>query len=348
MQSTAEHINDRTLLDVKNLYVNYYTRRGSVQAVRDVSFELRYRENLAIIGESGSGKSTLGLALVRLLPRSASFKAEAMAYHGDSTIALNTLSDKALRRVRWQEIAIVFQAALSAFNPVYRIWDQFYDTAEAHGMKNRQQVRDRTSELLNFVQLDAKRVLDAYPHELSGGMRQRVLIAMALLLNPKILILDEPTTALDILTQRNVIDLLRKLKTELGLSMIFISHDLSLAAELADKVATMYAGEFVEIGSVNQMFYTPKHPYTLGLIHGVPRVKAELSDLSSIPGSPPDLVDLPPGCKFSERCSYAVDRCHVDIPAREAVDGEPEHYVSCFRWREIASGTANHAAGSSN
>ena len=349
MQATAETRapapEGRELLDVRALYVNYHTRRGSVQAVRDVNFILHERENLAVIGESGSGKTTLGASLVRLLPRSATFKAERMQYlGGNKPVALDSLSEKALRHVRWQEIAIVFQAALSAFNPVFRIWDQFYDAAEAHGQRDRQKVKDRTVELLNFVQLDAKRVLNAYPHELSGGMRQRILIAMALLLNPKILILDEPTTALDILTQRNVIDLLRKLKTDLGLSMIFISHDLSLAAELADKVATMYAGEFVELGSVQEIFYRPKHPYTLGLIHGVPRVKAELSDLSSIKGSPPDLVNLPPGCKFHQRCDFVTDRCRVDVPTREMVDDEPGHYVSCFRWREIASGTANHAA----
>ncbi len=333
----------RPLLRVENLNVQYRTRRGPVKSVRDVSFELLPRENLAVIGESGSGKSTLGLALTRLLPRSAQFTAGKMEYWGDTgRLNLAEASKEALRRWRWQEVAIVFQAALSAFNPVLTISDQFMDTAKAHGHRDQAKIRQRALELLELVQLDPKRVLDAYPHELSGGMRQRVLIALALILNPKILILDEPTTALDILTQRIIIDLLRKLKEDLDLSMIFISHDLSLAAELADRVATMYAGEFVEFGSVEETFYQPKHPYTAGLIHGVPRVNAELENLTSIPGSPPDLIDLPTGCKFHERCPHARKMCRTQVPVKETV-GHPGsgHIVSCLRWREIKH-AANH------
>lgn len=336
--------NTQPLLRVENLNVHYRTRRGPVKSVRNVSFDLQPRENLAIIGESGSGKSTLGLALVRLLPRSAAFTADRLEYIGEQgPLDLTRSSQEDLRRFRWKEVAIVFQAALSAFNPVLRISDQFYDTAKAHGYRDRAQVRRRALELLELVQLDPKRVLEAYPHELSGGMRQRVLIALALILNPKVLILDEPTTALDILTQRIIIDLLRKLKEELDLSMIFISHDLSLAAELADRVATMYAGEFVEFGTVEETFYEAKHPYTKGLIYGVPRVNAELQNLSSIPGSPPDLIDLPTGCKFHERCPYAVDRCRSEEPKREPVGtSSSEHFVSCLRWREIDDAPADH------
>jgi peptide/nickel transport system ATP-binding protein len=293
---------DQSLFRVQNLNVHYRTRRGLVKAVRNVSFELRPRENLAVIGESGSGKSTLGLALVRLLPRSAEFTADRLEYIGTTrALDLSSCDEEEIREWRWREVAIVFQAALSAFNPVLTVFDQFVDTGRAHGLRGRSKIRERALELLELVQLDPKRVLDAYPHELSGGMRQRVLIALALLLRPRVLILDEPTTALDILTQRIVIELLRKLKEELDLAMILISHDLSLAAELVDRVATMYAGQFVEYGSVQGIFYSAHHPYTRGLIRGVPRVQGDVQDLASIPGSPPDLIDLPSGCKFHQR-----------------------------------------------
>lgn len=327
----------QALLRVENLNVHYRTRRGPVRAVRNVNFELRERENIAIIGESGSGKSTLGLALVRLLPRSAEFGAKRLEYTpGARPLDIATCSEEALRQWRWKEVAVVLQAALSAFNPVLRIKDQFADTAKAHGMNGKGDIEGKALELLELVQLDPDRVLNAYPHELSGGMRQRVLIALALLLDPKILILDEPTTALDILTQRIVIDLLRQFKEDLDLSMILISHDLSLAAELADRVATMYAGEFVEFGSVHDMFYEPRHPYTQGLITGVPTIHGDIQDLASIPGSPPDLIDLPLGCKFHERCRYATDICRTKEPIMELVHkNNAEHMVSCLRWREI-------------
>ena len=334
---TEDKEKPKALLRAENLNVHYRTRRGPVKAVRNVSFELRERENIAIIGESGSGKSTLGLALVRLLPRSAEFSAKLLDYtSGTRSLDVATCSEEALRQWRWKEVAIVLQAALSAFNPVLRIKDQFADTARAHGINGKGTIDKKALDLLELVQLDHKRVLDAYPHELSGGMRQRVLIALALLLDPKILILDEPTTALDILTQRIVIDLLRKLRKDLDLSMIVISHDLSLAAELADRVATMYAGEFVEFGSVHDIFYEPRHPYTQGLITGVPTIQGDMQNLVSIPGSPPDLIDLPPGCKFHERCRYATAICQTKEPVMELVHrNNTGHMVSCLRWREI-------------
>lgn len=345
-RAQATRTENDSLLRVQNLNVHYRTRRGLVKAVRNVSFELGPRENLAVIGESGSGKSTLGLALVRLLPRSAEFSAERLEYEGvHGPLELLSCGEEEIREWRWREVAIVFQAALSAFNPVLSVFDQFVDTGKAHGLNDRRQIRRRALELLELVQLDPKRVLDAYPHELSGGMRQRVLIALALLLRPRVLILDEPTTALDILTQRIVIELLRKLKEELDLAMILISHDLSLAAELADQVATMYAGQFVEYGSVHGVFYTPQHPYTRGLIRGVPRVQGNVQDLASIPGSCPDLIDLPSGCKFHERCQYKSQLCIEKEPVMETVDKlESEHLVSCLRWRELNETTASNRA----
>jgi peptide/nickel transport system ATP-binding protein len=231
---------------------------------------------------------------------------------------------------------MVFQSALNALNPVLRVADQFADTARAHGGSfGGGEAQERARELLKLVQLEPDRVLRAYPHELSGGMRQRVLIAMCLLLDPQIVILDEPTTALDILTQRAVIDVLKSLRDQLEFSLIFISHDLSLAAELADQVATMYAGAVVEIGDVYEIFERPRHPYTEGLIHAVPTVTGELEQLFSIPGSPPDLIELLPGCKFAPRCPYAVERCRAEEPQSEEVS--PGHLVACFNWKQVGA-----------
>jgi len=316
-------------LSVRDLWVEYLGERGMVKAVRDVSFDLRPEESLALIGESGCGKTTLGLALIRLLVKTARIPRGEIIYRRDGVVTkVRSLSEREMRHFRWRECAMVFQSALNAFNPVLRVWDQMYDTVRAHQRVSRAEVRRRAMDLLRYVQLDPKRVIDAYPHELSGGMRQRVLLAMSLLLDPQVIILDEPTTALDILTQRTILDLLKRLKAELGFSMMFISHDLSIAAELADRVATMYAGAVVELGPVYDIFYRPAHPYTLGLIRAVPTVTGEFEDLISIPGSPPDLIDLPPGCKFHIRCPYATDRCQQEEPTLEPYG--PDHAVACF------------------
>jgi peptide/nickel transport system ATP-binding protein len=325
---------DTTLL-VQNLSVDYLSRRGLVKAVRDVSFDLARGETLSLIGESGSGKTTLGLTLIRLLPRAAQVRAGRIVYRRDGDeFDVLALKPEELRQFRWKECAMVFQSALNALNPVLRIAEQFEDTAKAHGTSHMQEVRQRTLELLKLVQLDPERVLHSYPHELSGGMRQRVLFAMSLLLDPQLIILDEPTTALDILTQRAIIDILRRLREEMAFSLLFISHDLSLAAELADRVATMYAGAIVEMSNVDETFYNPQHPYTMGLIKAVPTVTGDMQALASISGSPPDLVNLPPGCKFHPRCSYAIDRCREEEPPLVAV--APGHLAACWRAGQIA------------
>jgi peptide/nickel transport system ATP-binding protein len=308
---------DEVVLSVRNLSVEYPARRGAVKAVRSVDFDLYNGETLCLIGESGSGKTTLGLALVQLLAKTARVSSGSITYrrHGQEIDVL-ALNSEALRQFRWQDCAMVFQSALNSLNPVLQIWDQFYDTAKAHGMTDRNEVHERSLDLLERVQLEPRRVIDAYPHELSGGMRQRVLLAMSLLLDPQIIILDEPTTALDILTQRTIIDLLRKLKAELGFSMLFISHDLAMAAELADRVATMYAGKIIEIGPVRELFYRPQHPYTLGLIRAVPTVTGDFENLVSVPGSPPDLIDLPSGLE-RRQMHHFVACFHSDDVERE-------------------------------
>jgi peptide/nickel transport system ATP-binding protein len=329
------------VLSVRDLSIDYQTRRGPVHAVRDVTFDLEKGETLAIIGESGSGKTTLAVSFIRLSPRSAVIrKGEILYTKGGLTTDVRKLDDDDLREFRWSECAMVFQAALNSFNPVITIWDQFLDTAQAHGMKDARAVRGRADDLLELVHLDPKRVLRAYPHELSGGMRQRVLIAMSLLLDPQILILDEPTTALDILTQRAILDLLRDIRRNLGFAMIFISHDLSIAAELADRMITMYAGRVVERARVDDLFYRPRHPYSVGLLRAVPRVSGALGAIESIPGAPPDLIRLPPGCSYAPRCPFAIDACRAAEPPLIAVD-MPEHDAACIRWQDVAKTVGN-------
>jgi peptide/nickel transport system ATP-binding protein len=332
------------VLSVRDLSIVYQARRGQVRAVREISFEVERGEALALIGESGSGKTTLGLGLMRLLPAMAHVTGGSVVYRrqpkgadpaGRETEVLR-LKGGDLRRFRWRECAMVFQSALNALNPVLRIADHFLDTAMAHGyLSGFQQaaaLRQRSWQLLSMVRLDPERVWRAFPHELSGGMRQRVLIALALLLEPQLLILDEPTTALDILTQRGIMDVLKELRGQLGFAMLFISHDLALAAELADRVATVYAGAIIEIGDVRTIFRRAYHPYTIGLIKAVPTLTSDRSSLVSVPGSPPDLIHLPGGCKFHPRCPLADERCRRDEP--DLTEVESGHQVACWHWPE--------------
>jgi peptide/nickel transport system ATP-binding protein len=330
----SKHRVDEALLSVRDVWIEYQAARGAVKAVRGVHFDIFPGESMALIGESGCGKTTLGLGIIRLLVKTAEIVRGQVIYRRDgAAVDVRAMDEEQLRQFRWQDCAMVFQSALSAFNPVLRIRDQMYETVKAHRSTSRAEVNEIADPLLRRVQLEPERVLRAYPHELSGGMRQRVLIAMALLLNPSLIILDEPTTALDILTQRTIIDLLRALQTDFRFAMMFISHDLSLAAELANHVATMYAGRIVEYGTVNQIFYEPHHPYTLGLIKAVPTVTGDFQDLSSIAGTPPDLIDLPPGCKFHLRCPFATRRCQEEEP--ELMHIGPEHAAACYYTDEV-------------
>lgn len=332
-----------SILSVRDLSIVYQARRGQVQAVRKISFEVERGEALALIGESGSGKTTIGLGLMHLLPTTAkviggqiTYRRQANGSKPEDPIEVLSLQGGSLRQFRWHECAMVFQSALNALNPVLRISEHFADTAKAHGYlsgpRDRSALRERSLHLLSLVRLDPKRVWHAFPHELSGGMRQRVLIALALLLEPQLLILDEPTTALDILTQRNIMDVLKDLRRQFGFSMLFISHDLALAAELADRVATVYAGEIIEIGDVRTIFRNPGHPYTIGLIKAVPTLTSDKSALVSVPGSPPDLIQLPSGCKFHPRCPLADERSRREEPVLTEI--APGHHVACWHWTE--------------
>jgi peptide/nickel transport system ATP-binding protein len=339
---TVKSISGDAVLSVRGLSIEYKARRGEVQAVRNISFDLRRGEVLALIGESGSGKTTVSLGIVQLLPGNARISSGEIVYQrrepntGQLKITnVLELKPSEMRAFRWKECAMVFQSALNALNPVLRVSEQFGDTAAAHGYLHGKALEERSSNLLNLVRLDPERVWKAYPHELSGGMRQRVLIALSLLLEPQVLILDEPTTALDILTQRNIMDVLNSLRKTLDFSLVFISHDLSLAAELADRVATMYAGIIVELSTVHTIFTNPHHPYTIGLINAVPTLEGTKEELVSIPGQPPDLIDLPTGCKFHPRCPLAEEHCRREEPPLDEI--APNHSVACWRWRDARS-----------
>jgi len=318
------------VLRVEDVWVEYRTPAGVMSAVRGAELTVRAGEAVALIGESGSGKSTLGLAILRLLVRTArvSRGRVLLRTRRGETVDLLALEGAALHRIRWRECAVVFQGALNSLNPVLKVGDHFKETARAHGERDDRATQRRALELLRLVQLDPERVYGSYPHELSGGMRQRVAIALALLLEPPLLILDEPTTALDILTQRAIIDVVRDLRQRLGFAMLFISHDLSLATELADRVATMYAGRVVEEGPVREVFRRPKHPYTVGLLNAVPPIAGEeFVPLTAIPGSPPNLLAIPPGCPFHPRCPYATEACGREVPPLFAVG--PGHRAAC-------------------
>lgn len=312
---------NHVVLSVRNLSVSYLARRGRVRAVSKVSFELHAGETLAIIGESGCGKSTLNLALIRQLPKSASIDSGSIIYHyrDGRHVDLLTLSKREMRAFLWSECSMVFQGALNSLNPVIRISDMVYDTGAAHGI-GRSEARDRALKLFEQVRLDPERVFRSYPHELSGGMRQRVLLALSLILRPQIVIMDEPTTAVDILTQRSILDVLKLLRQEFNFSVMFISHDLAVAAEIADTVATMYAGEIVEIGGVNDVFYRSRHAYTYSLLNAAPRLSVGAQELTSIPGSPPDLIAPPSGCKFHPRCAFATAICQTEPPLLEVYE----------------------------
>ncbi|RRR96447.1 ABC transporter ATP-binding protein [Glycomyces terrestris] len=333
------------ILSVRDLAIAYRTgRKESVTAVSGVDLDLYEGQSLALVGESGCGKTTLGLGLLRLLPGLGEITSGSLTYRlkDGSTADLLKMKKEQLRRFRWNEAAMVFQGAMNAFNPVIRIGDHFADTLRDHagGRKRwtRAAVEARAGELLETVRLDPDRVLQAYPHELSGGMKQRALIALAIALDPQVLVLDEPTTALDLLTQRSIVQQLHELRKKFGFTMVFITHDLGLAAELADRVATMYAGRIIETGSARDIFYGPKHPYTAGLINAVMPVKGDRPALESIPGYPPSLKSMPDGCAFNPRCAFATAECKRDRVPLELLTDRPQamhHSVACLHHDQV-------------
>ncbi|RLE54038.1 MAG: ABC transporter ATP-binding protein [Candidatus Methanomethylicota archaeon] len=313
-----------TLLKVDGLKTYYFTLRGPVKAVDNVSFEVESGEALGLAGESGCGKTTAALSIIRLVPPPGKIVDGKLLFNG---VNLLELSKDDMRKIRWKEIAIIFQGAMNALNPVMRVGDQIAEAILVHEPDiDKKEAFERAGKLLQLVGIDPSRAKD-YPHEFSGGMRQRAMIAMALACNPKLLIADEPATALDVIVQAQVLDLLKDLREKLGLSMILITHDLSIIAETCDRVAIMYAGKIVEYADVRTIFKHPLHPYTKGLIDAFPNIKGPRKPITSIPGSPPNLLNPPPGCRFHPRCKYAKDICKKEEPPLLCVD--EKHYVAC-------------------
>ena len=313
------------LAEVSGLNVRFVSRDATVHAVNGIDFVVRDGEVLCILGESGSGKTVSLRALLRLLPRHARIDGS-VRVAGEEVLSMPA---RALRDLRGGKVAMIFQEPMTALDPVYTVGQQIGEAVRRHTGCSRAAARARAFELLELVRIPSpERRLDAYPHELSGGLRQRAMIAMALSCNPRLLLADEPTTALDATVQVQVLILLRRLQRELGMGMIFVTHDLGVAAEIADTVAVMYAGRIVESGPVARVLKTPAHPYTAGLlastVHGQPRER----DIDAIPGSPPDLRRLPPGCSFAPRCPRRIAHCRQAIPEPRLI--EASHTTACF------------------
>lgn len=327
----------KPLLQIDDVSICYKTKRGMLRAVSNASFTINAGESVALIGESGCGKTTLATAIVDALPFAASIDGgKLLFYANDEPVDLLSLRRKQLRRLLWRDISMVFQASQSSFNPVRKIKTQFIDTVRAHDKSMRQKdILQKAAELLRVVMLDPEKVLNAYPHELSGGMKQRTLIALSLLLQPKLVILDEPTTALDLLTQEKILHLLKDLKQQYGFSLLFITHDLGIVSELADKVVTMYAGRVVECAPVKEFFNNSRHPYSNGLIEAIPRLTLENKALKSIPGTPPDMIEQKDSCAFAPRCSRCTQKCQQKAPNLEQC-AEKEHLFAC--WNPITRG----------
>ncbi len=309
-----------TLLSVRDLAVRFQTREGVVYAVNGVSFELEPGETLGLVGESGCGKSVTNLAIMRLLPKPAGrVESGQVLLEGEDLLQI---SESDMREVRGRDIAMIFQDPMTSLNPVLTIDEQMVETIRAHRSVTREEARHRAVDLLSRVGIPRPEArLDDYPHQFSGGMRQRVMIAMALALEPKLLIADEPTTALDVTIQAQVLELLRQLTSELGTAVILITHDLGVVAGMAQRINVMYAGFVVETGPTVDIFAHPAHPYTVGLLHSIPRLDAEDEELIPIEGVPPDLRSEPVGCPFAPRCAWRIERCWTVNPELERVDG---------------------------
>jgi peptide/nickel transport system ATP-binding protein len=310
-------IRTNKLLEVKHLSVDYESARGAVHAVTDVSFAIERGQILGLAGESGSGKSTLAYAIARLLqPPAVVTQGQVLYYSGKLPVMdVLALNPAQLRAFRWHDLSIVFQSAMNALNPVLDIEVQITDVLHAHNPQmTHQEARSRAVDLLRLVGITPDR-LHSYPHELSGGMRQRAIIAIALALDPEIIIMDEPTTALDVVVQRDILAQIMRLRSDFGFSVIFITHDLSLLLEIADTIAIMYAGSIVEMATQENLYRHPRHPYTHGLLNSFPSLRGPRRKRVSIPGSPPDLRSVPPGCAFHPRCAFSFAACHTIQPA---------------------------------
>lgn len=317
------------VLEVKNLKTYFFTPFGTVNAVDGVSFEMKRGQALGLVGESGCGKTTLAYSIMRLIPLPGRIVDGEILLNGENILELD---EKQFKKYRWKELSMVFQGAMAAFNPLYKIGDQISEVMVYHMGMNKEEAMKRSGELLELVGIEKDRV-NNYPWELSGGMRQRAMIAMALAVNPSILVADEPTTALDVIVSGQIMDLIKNIREKLDLTMLLITHDISVIAQTCDEVAVMYAGKLVEKAETSEIFKNSFHPYTTALIEAFPNIKGPNRVLKGIPGDPVDLMNPPDGCRFAGRCFFAKENCFHDEPILTEV--ETNHSVACHYWKEI-------------
>lgn len=320
------------IIEMRGITIDYKLKKYDIRAVTNVDFDLKKGKITALVGESGSGKTTLASSILHCISEPGVLASGTIRYIDEQSIDIHSLKGKELNKFRWEKVSMVFQAAQSALNPVMNVFDQFYETAKAHNPAvKKEEIRETVRKLFEYVNLDAERVMGNYPHELSGGMKQRVMIAFAILFSPGLVILDEPTTALDVITQDFIFKILKSINVERGISMLLMTHDIGVVAKFSDYVGVMYAGRLMEYGTVRDIFKHGLHPYTRGLIAATPSLIADLSSMQPISGSPPDLRRLPEGCVFSPRCKFCEERCKQAEPEGRWLDG---HYVKCYRAEE--------------
>jgi peptide/nickel transport system ATP-binding protein len=317
----------RPVLEVRDLSISYHTKQGKVRAAENVNLNICCGEFVGLSGESGCGKTTVALALTHLLPKEGVIERGEILFKGKDILAF---SKEEKQQYLWKDVSMVFQGAMNALNPVHRIIDQMTTAIRIHEYVSEEEARERCLELIESVGIDRSRA-KAYPHELSGGMKQRLMIALSLVCHPTLVIADEPTTALDVMVQAQILELFKQLRKRTSLSVLLITHDLSVIAETCDYVVIMYAGRMVEAAKTRTVFESPEHPYTMKLISSFPSILTD-KGIDYIPGNPPDLINPPAGCRFNPRCEYAIDRCRQEEPALQDEGG---HLVACFRRHQL-------------
>ena len=321
------------ILQVSGLSLRYQTRHGDVRAVDDVSFDLLPGQVMGLVGESGSGKTSVAISLMRLLPDNALITGGQVLLDGHDLLAMGF---EEVRSYRWRRISMIFQAAMNSLDPVYRVGDQIMEAIESHNPElTRREAQERITGLFQLVGLDPQ-LAQRYPHEYSGGMRQRAVIAMSLACQPDVVIADEPTTALDVIVQDRILRRLKEIQGDLNMSMVYITHDIAVVAEVTDRIGVMYAGKLVEMGDTAGVFNSPIHPYTSALLSVFPSIRGPKHELVTLPGEPPDLIDPPPGCRFHPRCPYATDPCRTEEPP---VVDRGSHWASC--WNPLPAQTVS-------
>ncbi len=334
-----KNILNENIAEFKQISIEYPLKKYTIKAVTNITLPIKRGKITALVGESGSGKTTLSSSIIRCISEPGRISGgDIYFYPKDGTeLHLKDLSDKQMRKFRWAKVSMVFQAAQSALNPVLTVRDQFFETLQEHDSPlSKEEKEKHVRGLLEYVKLDAERVLSSYPHELSGGMKQRVMIAFSLILDPELIILDEPTTALDVITQSYIFNLLKDINRDLGITMLLMTHDISVVAKFADYIGVMYGGRLMEYGDVKSVFKWRNHPYTEGLIGATPSIIGDVDLVKPIEGNPPDLMNLPSGCIFSPRCPYCKDICKTAEPDMVEIDGGLKG--KCYFYKEAKNG----------